>query len=338
MVLQSSIMDSNIPSRTSLWVKVVCMRILTKLVSLLHRIASPRPPAPDFWRTIPATISHVPGYIHLAFYTPKQYQRRNTSYKYPVVLNFHGGGFIVGSPTDDARWAQIITEHSDAIVVSVDYRMAPEHPFPTAVEDGVDAMLYLTRHASELSIDTTKISTSGFSAGGNLAITVPLRYAEEQRKRQLDGSHVERKSPKFAAMIAWYPSTDFTITRDARRASCPRPEKTLPKAATDIFDYSYLYPPGLDLSSPFLSPGVASDDVLRSLPDNIILYTCEWDMLQAEAERFGDRCRELGKRVRFRKVEKVVHGWDKSANPFLDFTEINKLYIEACHHLNDSFR
>ncbi len=98
---------------------------------------------------------------------------------YPVVLNFHGGGFTIGSPGDDARWCSTVVNECNAVVISVDYRLAPECPFPTAVEDGVDAVIYVHNHAEELGIDKTKIALSGFSSGANMCFTVPLRLWDE---------------------------------------------------------------------------------------------------------------------------------------------------------------
>ena len=108
---------------------------------------------------------------------------QNEAHRYPAVLNFHGGGFALGSAADDARWATAVVEQVDAVVISVEYRLAPERPFPAAVEDGVDALLWLYKHADALSIDRQRIALSGFSAGGNLCFTVPLRLREELRRR-----------------------------------------------------------------------------------------------------------------------------------------------------------
>lgn len=323
----------NMPSsRLALRLKAGLLRLLGTLLGLLGRLAFPKSPRPTFTKTIPATLSSQPGNIDLLFYMPPGYKPGLTTY--PVVLNFHGGGFVMGNPTDDARWAGAVHESCNAIFVSVKYRMAPEYPFPTAVEDGADAMLYLVENASKLEIDVTRIATSGFSAGGNLAITVPLRWQEEKLKRAKNGL------PKvdFAAIVSWYPTIDYTMTREERRATCVRPEKTLPKVLYDIFDDSYLYPATIDLRNPYLSPAAATDETLMALPDDIMLYTCEYDMLQAEGERFKDRCQDiLSKRVRFRMVKGVVHGWDKNPLPFVDHDEINKLYREACSDLNAAF-
>lgn len=318
-------------SRLVLALKVGLLRLLGTIFALFQQYTAQGYPKPSFSKTIPSTLSPRKGDIKLVFYTPPGYQGRAS--KLPAVLNFHGGGFVLGTPTDDHRWAQVVVNRCNAILVSVDYRMAPQYPYPTAVEDGTDAMMYLAQHAEELGIDVSKIATSGFSAGGNLAVTVPLRWQEEKRRLSKQGF----ADVDFAAIVAWYPALDYSISRDERRATCVRPEMTLPKIMTDIFDDSYIDLPTVDLRDPYLSPAVAPDKILAALPDDIILYTCELDMLQAEGERFKDRCQdELGKRVRFRMVEGVVHGWDK--RPFRkDYTEIDKLYREACADLNVAF-
>lgn len=108
---------------------------------------------------------------------------------------------------------------------------------------------------------------------------------------------------------------------------------------TDLFDASYLHPhQEVIMSSPYLSPGLAPDEMLRELPEHIIMYTCEWDELLMEAERFRDRLvNELGKKVTYRKVEGVAHAWDKSLNPFWDDPKRTEIYGEACSHLKRAF-
>ncbi|KAI9832023.1 MAG: hypothetical protein M1819_004567 [Sarea resinae] len=338
------------PPRWRLRLKALLFRFIGKCLSFLHTWSSPRPISASFKRTIPSTISPQPGRIGLLFYTPKDYYTRKATYQFPAVVNYHGGGFVVGTPADDSRWATALVQQTDAVVISVDYRMAPEYPFPTAVEDSADALLYVFQNAKELGIDPTKVATSGFSAGGNLCITAAMRFREELRMLKLRERVSEATMAKvvesddlpldynIAAIVSWYPTLDYTMTRDERRATCSRPEKTLPPTLTDLLDQSYLHPEGLNMSDPYLSPGVASDELLKTLPEDIILYTCEWDMLQAEGKAFRDRLHErLGKRVRFTMVEEVVHAWDKHINPFMDFTSINKLYAEACHELNVVF-
>lgn len=337
----------------------------------LHKQCHPRPAGPDFRQKIPSTISTSKGDIELFFYTPKGYPKPETKAgkherhdesvsmsegkTYPVIISFHGGGFTIGRATDDVRWARAVNEQVDAVVVSVEYRLAPEYPFPTGVEDGADAVLYLMDHAEELHLDAKNIAISGFSAGGNMAFTVPIRMQEELRKRReflennSNDSDVKIDSPavrlprnegRISCICAWYPSLDFTRTRAERRKTVTRPEKALPKFFTDLFDASYLYPSSsLTLDSPYLSPGVAPSSLLVSaLPNDILMYTCEWDELLAEGERFRERLEgELGKELRYTNVKGVVHAFDKSPNPLWQDPKIDVLYKDACGHLSRVF-
>jgi acetyl esterase/lipase len=159
----------------------------------LHRLARPLPPNPSFSKYIEATISPLKGKFRLRFYVPKDYKANKnlkSSKRYPCVINFHGGGFVLGTATDDARWIGTVVDQVDAVVVSVDYRLAPEFPFPTAVEDGADAILYLARHANELQLDTERFAVSGFSSGGNMSFTVPLCLQGELLDRAIKGGKI----------------------------------------------------------------------------------------------------------------------------------------------------
>lgn len=343
--------------------------------------------------------------------------RRRTSTRrwggYPVVLNFHGGGFTLGSAGDDARWCGTVVDECHAVVISVDYRLAPECPFPTAVEDGVDAVIYVHNHAEELGINRDKIALSGFSSGGNMAFTVPLRLYDElqgfprddlssrpptnrqKAERALHGHalskivstteshhseasgstnvdsptshqtkgevldpndppptliHTGAKQPsatvkptkdaediRIACIIPWYPPVDYTRTRAQRRATGVRPDQELPALFTDLFDESYLHPPNtISMDSPYLSPGVAPASLLKAaLPQEIIMHTCEWDMLLDEGAQFKDRLTspEIGKNVFYRMVEGVPHGWDKAPNPWKPTPGVREFYLGACKEM-----
>lgn len=328
---------------------------------LMHRLAPPRPPHPKFTCTISPTVaSDKKGHIILHFYVPRNFsvESQLRRKKYPVVVNFHGGGFTLGSATDDARWCRILVEELSAVVVSVDYRLAPEHPFPTAVEDGVDAILYLVDHADEYNLDLDKIVVSGFSSGGNMAFTVPLRLQEELENECAAGEERresvlldvrppllkalsegriltrQKREIKVKAVVSWYPSTDYTRTREERRATqADRLDQQLPAVFTELFDESYLQPPTMDKSNPYLSPGVAPNHMLASLPQEIIMFTCEWDMLLKEGEEFRDRLLDLGKTVHYEMIPGVPHGWDKAPNPLRETPGVNTWYLKACKQL-----
>ena len=391
---------------------------------MLHKLARPRPPPPSFHRTIDATVSPLKGTFKLHFYVPKDYRRQKKlkgGKRYPCVINFHGGGFCLGTAQDDARWASVVVEQVDAVVVSVAYRLAPEFPFPTAVEDGADAVLYLAQHADELMLDSQQFALSGFSSGGNMGFTVPLCLQGELLNRTPSGTKirdgragsvpainilasatnnnnkddsngllvppgqtpngsrvplVRQKSrvdriamlrqtgvsslslvssykengvvsvatqgssaeAKIRGIISFYPPTDYTQTRAQRRATCSRADQQLPAVFTELFDDSYLQPPSLDLAHPWLSPGVAPDDMLVALPDDIVMFCCEWDMLLAEGERFRDRLKnDIGKSVAYHMVPGVPHGWDKAPNPLRESPGARTQYMAACKELKRMF-
>ncbi|KIK68876.1 hypothetical protein GYMLUDRAFT_153219 [Collybiopsis luxurians FD-317 M1] len=306
----------------------------------LHCLAPPQAPSPSFSIAIPAKLSKKDGQISLRFYVPNSYNSDESNHTFPCVVNFHGGGFTIGRATDDARWARALVEYGDAVVVSVDYRLAPEHPFPTAIEDGVDATLYLIEHAEELKIDPHRIAFSGFSAGGNMAFSCAIRLAEEYRIMAQEAQ--DRPRPQQGTVVAissWYPSIDYTRSREQRRSTNVRTDKELPKFFTNLFDSSYLYPVnGVDLRSPWLSPGIAPDEMIKDLPENIILYTCEWDELCAEAELFHHRLvNDFGKKVVYKKVMGVAHAFDKTPNPLHWDPKIETMYRDACRELRTVF-
>jgi putative ergosteryl-3beta-O-L-aspartate hydrolase len=323
------------PSRSSLRISATWWRCLQRIGMSVHNVAAPRRPSPDLTKTIPSTLSRTPGQIALQIYLPKDSNNpQPADRKYPAVVNFHGGGFTLGAGTDDARFARFVLERCGAVFISADYRLAPEHPFPTAVDDCADAILYVARNARELRVDASRLATAGFSAGGNLAITALLRlarYRESSPAAAVPDYHV-------AALVAWYPVVDFTLTRAERRASAKRPDIFLPSALTNLFDASYLYPPDLDLADMLLSPAGAPDEILaRGLPFHVILYTCEWDMLLREGERFAVRLENppIGKRVHYHEIPRVAHGWDKGPSPMRPPERSEQLYGECCDLLKE---
>ncbi|KAL5114415.1 hypothetical protein ACEQ8H_007670 [Pleosporales sp. CAS-2024a] len=401
--------------RWVLHVQAQFWRILMGIGMILHKLARPLPPRPAFTQDIDATISPLKGRFRLNFYVPKDYKKQKklkSNKRYPVVVNFHGGGFVLGTAKDDARWCGVVVDQVGAVVVSVDYRLAPELPFPTAVEDGADAILYLAQHADELMLDHERFAVSGFSSGGNMSFTVPLCLQGELFERTPsgariidgragnvpnavltppstatpssapNGSHVPlarqstrldriamlRKTGtsslslissykeagqsgavsvmtegsnaivKIRGIVSFYPPTDYTQTRAQRRATSIRADQNLPAVFTELFDDSYLQPPSLDLAHPWLSPGVAPRRMLEALPDDIVLFCCEWDMLLAEGERFRDRLRkDLGKRVHYHCVPGVPHGWDKAPNPLRESPGARQQYMVACKELRRMF-
>lgn len=233
--------------------------------------------------------------------------------KRPALINFHGGGFVLGQGTDDARWAQAAMCDLDAVVFSVNYRLAPGYPFPKPVEDCVDAICQIVKLATvtksdEYNVDPDRIFLSGFSAGGNLALASWLVLADPARWDY----ELPAPVPKIAGISLFYPLLDWTTSRPRKRASCPRPDMTLPSSMTDLFDASYIYPPlPIDQRNDWrLSPGLMSDELIDKLPP-MHLCLCEYDMLLTEGLKFAERLRLRHKSIEARVVLGAKHAWDK---------------------------
>lgn len=385
-------------------VKASIWRGLMGIGMKLHHFAEPKPPRPDFKIVIPSRLSPRGGTFKLVFYLPNSYHSAPDGYRYPVVVNFHGGGFTLGTGTDDARWASTVINNVDAVLVSVEYRLAPEYPFSVGVEDGTDAVIYLASHAEELKLDPQRMALSGFSAGGNFAFTVPLMLHDLQNdagKRNLaasndnyppssrnssnlslpprpqssyaSSSHLNLPRPtpihsysstgsilkltdleptalemhqsvpdlSIRCIVSFYPPTDFRQTRDEKRATNPAPEKNLPPVLTKLFDESYMHPRDMiDLTDPYLSPAAGSDTLLKAAyPQDIVLYTCEYDMLNAEGIAFGERLSssQINKTVHGGLIKEVPHAFDKKPNPLKFPKSADRCYAEACAELKRVF-
>ena len=229
----------------------------------------------------------------------------------------------------------MILQEVRAVFVSVEYRLAPEHPFPTAVQDGLEALLYLAENKEEFGIDATQFILSGFSAGGNMAFSIPLKL--QAYIQSLSTANADPKAPRFTpnniprivGIIAFYPILNYTISRDEKRRTSIRPAKCLPKILTNLFDAAYLLNED-DRLSPFVSPSLASDEMLaESLPNSIALYLCEWDMLLLEGKEFAERLQLLEKRVDCTVIAEEKHAFDKMPALALN-PKINLYYGKAC--------
>ncbi|XP_037037124.1 tuliposide B-converting enzyme 1, amyloplastic-like [Bradysia coprophila] len=364
--------------RWFLRLRVLLFRVLMGFGMKIHHKGEPKAPQPVFRVVIPSRLATRTGRIELVFYVPVGYFQVPIDHRYPVVVNFHGGGFALGTATDDAKWASMVVKNVDAVFVSVEYRLAPEFPFSTAGEDGCDAIIFLAAHAEELRLDSNRIGICGFSAGGNLAMTIPLmlhNLKNNTGKRHLKCSvqqsdsttntsklvlspaksvyksddfkmtdlEISQTFPVFTikCLVSFYPPLDFRQPRAEKRLTNRKPEKNLPAFLTNLFDASYLYPRDkVDDNDPYLSPVAAPNELLNAAyPDDIILYTCEYDMLNAEGVAFGNRLTsEIGKNVTGGVIKDVAHAFDKMPKPSQENLKATEnCYKKACEELTKVF-
>ncbi|KAL8653967.1 MAG: hypothetical protein Q9226_003622 [Calogaya cf. arnoldii] len=325
------------PSRWYLTLQAHLWRFLARIGFYLHTFPKPSPPAPSFFSSYDTALIHgaEAATLQLAFYVPADYNREvEQGRRYPTVVNFHGGGFTLGRYSDDARWAATLIRQTSSIVVGVTYRLAPEHPFPIAVEDGVCALLHLSANAGRLGIDPNQMSLSGFSAGGNLAFAIPLRL--QTYIRTVARQHTSAPDlPPITSIIAWYPSVDNRLSRVQRRAASLKPSKTLPPVLTNLFDAAN-FPDAASVESPYASPAAATDkELMMALPDDIALFLCEWDMLLQESKDFAGRIEGIVKRVRCEVVIVREHAFDKKPWPFKLDWKVGMHYTRACDWLRE---
>ncbi|KAL8769244.1 MAG: hypothetical protein Q9209_004745 [Squamulea sp. 1 TL-2023] len=319
-------------SRRQLQIQAYIWRSLAKAGFWFHSLALPRPPNHAFAKAFTTGNygrSGSKGTVYLYCYLPEGFEPKRR--KYPVIVNFHGGGFTMGSATDDRRWAGAALQATTAVFVSVEYRLAPENPFPVAVEDGCEAILHLAANSERYGIDPHRIALSGFSAGANMVFTVPLMLSSWQTRSSGDTDLPQLPLYSIISIVAFYPPLDFRVTRDSKRASSMRPDKALPTVLTTLFDASYMPEPA-NASSAFASPAAAPSDMLsEALPsENIGLYSCEWDTLHAEGLVFAQRLQHLGKTVEYESIPEVVHGFDKAPNPMSVDPKADLFYRKAC--------
>lgn len=206
----------------------------------------------------------------------------------PGVVFFHGGGWVIGSVADYEPDCARLAARTGAVVLSVEYRLAPEHPFPAAVEDAVAAMRWAHANAARLGIDPSRLAVAGDSAGGNLAAVV----AQELRGRP--------EAPFLQLLI--YPATDAHTEIPEKRQPIPG---MLQPADLDWFEGHYLRSEA-DRRDPRFSPNLTED--LSGLPPTIVALA-EFDPLYTEGLAYARRLQAAGVTVEVVPFPGLIHGF-----------------------------
>ena len=209
----------------------------------------------------------------------------------PLVVYIHGGGWVVGDLDSYDGIARRHVAASDAVVVSIGYRLAPEHPYPAAVDDAWAATQWIAEHAVELGADPDRIAVAGDSAGGNLAAVMT------QLARDAGG-------PPIRFQLLWYPATTFDLSLPSFTENADAPILGTEAASA----YSRWYVGDLDTSvvRPTLAPARAAD--LSGLPPAYIAVAGH-DPLRDDGMRYAELLTAAGVPVDLHNAESLVHGY-----------------------------
>jgi acetyl esterase len=208
----------------------------------------------------------------------------------PLLVYYHGGGWVIGDLDTHDDACRFLAAGAGAAVLSIDYRLAPEHPFPAPVEDAWAGFAWALSNAAELGVDPQRIGVGGDSAGGNLAAVVSLLA-------KAGGGAMP------AMQLLFYPPTDSAGDLPSRKLFAEG--FLLTKGDMDAFERHYL-PPGTDATDPRVSILLAPD--LRGLPPAYVA-TAGFDPLRDEAEAYALRMREAGVRVALRRHPGLIHSF-----------------------------
>jgi acetyl esterase len=214
---------------------------------------------------------------------------------HPLLVFFHGGGFTFGDLDTHDGVCRLLCKHAGAHVLAVDYRLAPEHPFPAAVEDAREALRWAHANAGRLGVDPQRVGVGGDSAGGNLAAVVSQLAAR-------DGG------PAPVLQLLIYPATDFSRRRRSRELFGEGFLLTNPEM--DWFEANYLGADSAHSRDPRASPLLAED--LSGLAPALII-TAGFDPLRDEGEDYAEALRAAGTPATLRRFPGFIHAFIAAA-------------------------
>jgi acetyl esterase len=229
--------------------------------------------------SIPSTGAMIPARL----YAPDRRRR------YPLLVYFHGGGYVKGGLDECDVFCRNLSSIAQHVVVSVDYRLAPEHPFPAALDDAIAAASWACVHRAELGATTAPAVICGESAGGNLAAATSLHARSDSRIA-------------LRHQVLLQPVLDFALTFPSiamKPSECLVPRE-------DLAWYYETYAGDHDVRDPRISPLYAAD--LAGLPPTLII-AAEYDTLRDEAEAYARRLEAAGVPTRYSCYPGMIHGF-----------------------------
>ena len=230
------------------------------------------------------TLDTAAGLVKARVFTPEN------SKPLPLMMYFHGGGYVKGGVVETDPFCRRLAKTIGNVIVSLDYRLAPENPYPAALDDAYSSTVWAYEHAEALGGMRTPFSVCGESAGGNLA-TVTCLLARSSEEVEID------------RQILLQPVVDFTLSFPS--IGMPASECLVPREDLAWY-YEQYYGTGKDTRDPRVSPIFAGD--LSGLPPALII-AAEYDTLRDEANAYANRLRSFGVETRYTCYDSMVHGF-----------------------------
>ncbi len=231
-------------------------------------------------RTIPGPAADIPVRVY----------RPSDATGLPLVVFVHGGGWVIGDLDSHDYICRAIANAADAVVMSVDYRLAPENPFPASYDDSIAGLKWAVENAAELGADPSRVAVAGDSAGGNLAAAM--------------GVWARDNNVDLAAQVLIYPATNLAAPgTDSYFANADG--YLLTRGWMDWFIDQYL-PGDTDRSDPAASPALA--DSLADVAPAIVL-TAEFDPLRDDGKNYADALGAAGVPVTYTNYDGQIHGF-----------------------------
>ncbi|KAL3470957.1 Alpha/Beta hydrolase protein [Aspergillus californicus] len=231
----------------------------------------------------------------------------------PVLINFHGSGFILPLHGSDDEFCRLVSQRTGYTVLDVQYRLAPEHPFPAALNDVEDVVNWVLQQPDQF--DRARIALSGFSAGGNLALAASANIFSRET---------------FQAVLTFYPPVDL-YTEPGAKSAPDSTGKPLPDRLARFFDSCYI-PSSHNKKDPRISPYYAQSDLF---PERVLIVTAAKDNLAPEAERLAMKIgQEADRKVVCQRMEGCDHGWNISPKNAVQREARDKAYDMVVAILN----
>ncbi|MCH8284699.1 MAG: alpha/beta hydrolase [Chloroflexi bacterium] len=270
---------------------------------------APRRSGPEVGRIEDRVIPGPETDLPIRVYTPEG------TPPFGALVWFHGGGWVIGSIESHDAACRSLCVSAGCVVVSVDYRLAPETKFPGPAEDCYVATRWVQANAARIGVDGNKVAVGGDSSGGNLAAAVALMARD-------------RGEPRLAFQLLVYPVIDRDFTTESYQANA---KGYLLTRAGMIENWRLYLRDDADAANPYAAPLQASD--LTRLPPTLVI-TAEFDPLRDEGEAYGRRLAEAGVAATCSRYDGMIHGFFS----FLDAIDMaNDAVAEAAEALKTAF-